>query len=176
MDWNDPPPSDHLALAQRQAAARRGLARIMENRQRRREEWRSEALSLWQQWRLDPLFLLGVGLYWGEGDKSANKRLALSNSDVHLLRVWLRWCGRFLPGVRLNYWLCIHDNCDLEEARAFWRRELGVEITWVSVAVSRASKRKRRSLPHGTVKISLSRGSLEWYTKMLVWLELARGL
>jgi hypothetical protein len=78
--------------------------------------------------------------------------------------------------VGLNFWLCIHDNCDLEAARAFWRRELNVEITWVSVAVSRASKRRRRSLPHGTLRVSLGRGSLEWYSKMLVWLELAQDL
>jgi hypothetical protein len=102
--------------------------------------------------------------------------LALSNADVNLLRTWLAWCGRFVPGVRLNYSLCIHDTCDLEAARAFWRRELKVEITWVSLAVSRASKRRRRTLPHGTLKVSLGRDSLEWYTKMMVWLELARGL
>jgi hypothetical protein len=92
-----------------------------------------------------------------------------------LLRVWLRWCARFLPGVRLNFWLCIHANRNVEKARAFWRQELGIEITWVSEAVSRASKRRRRTLPHGTLKVSLGRGSLEWYTKMLVWLELAQA-
>jgi hypothetical protein len=170
-------PSSPLALAQRQAAASRGRARIMENRRRRNERWRIEALSLWEKWRHDPLFMLGIGLHWGEGEKtSAGKRLALSNADVNLLHTWLAWCDRFVPGVRLNYWLCIHDTCDLEAARSFWRRELNVELTWVSLAVSRSSKRRRRTLPHGTVKVSLGRGSLEWYTKMMVWLELAQGM
>jgi hypothetical protein len=121
--------------------------------------------------------MLGVGPYWGEGEKTpSSKRLALSNADVNLLRTWLRWCDRFLPTVRLNCWLCIHDNCDLEAACAFWRRELNVEIPWVSVVVSSASKRRRRSLPHGTLKISVGRGSLEWYTKTLIWIELAQLL
>jgi hypothetical protein len=166
-----------LALAQRRKAASRGRAQIAENRKQRRDRWRAEALSLWRDWRQDPLFVLGVGLYWGEGDKSSgNKRLALSNADPRLLRTWLRWCGRFLPGVRLNFWLCVHDECDVAEARAFWKQELNQEVTWASVAVSRASNRRRRSLPHGTLKVSLGRGSLEWYTKMLVWLELAQGI
>ncbi len=160
--------------------SKRGLAgvrKIMDNRKRRRERWRVEALALWEEWRRDPLFLLGVGLYWGEGDKSSiNNRLGLSNADADLLRTWVRWCGHFLPGVRLNYWLCIHDNCDLKAARAYWRRELNIEVTWVSVAVSKASKRRRRSLPHGTLRVSVGRGSLEWFTKMLVWLELAQQL
>ena len=171
-------PSEDAARAQRQTAARRrGIEKIMANRKQRRERWRAEAISLWEKWKHDPLFVLGVGLYWGEGEKqSSNKRLALSNSDPNLLRTWLRWCARFVPGVRLNFWLCIHDTCDQAAARAFWRRELNVEITWVSVAVSRASKRRRKTLPHGTLKISLGRGSLEWYTKMLVWLDLAHQL
>ena len=176
MDRNNPLRSSQLALTQRRDAAYRGLAQIMANRERRRERWRAEAVSLWEEWRHDPLFVLGVGLYWGEGDKSSNKRLALSNSDANLLRVWLRWCGRFMPGVRLNFSLSIHDNCDVEAARAFWKRELGIEVTWVSVAVSRASKRKRNTLPHGTLAISLGRGSLEGYVKMMVWLELAQQL
>jgi hypothetical protein len=170
--------SSALALAQRQAAASLGRAQIMANRNQRQQRWRAEALSLWEQWRHDPLFVLGVGLYWGEGEKTCGtkQKLALSNTDPNLLRTWLRWCSRFVPGVRLNFWLCIHDNADLEEARTFWRRELNIEITWTSVAVSRASKRKRRSLPHGTLRVSLGRGSLEWHTKMLVWLGLAQKL
>jgi hypothetical protein len=121
--------------------------------------------------------MLGIGLYWGEGEKnSTNRRLALSNASADLLRVWLRWCERFLPGVRLNFWLCLHDDADVQKARAFWRRELNIEVTWVSIAVSRVSKRRRNTLPHGTIKVSLGRGSLEWHTKMMVWLELARSL
>jgi hypothetical protein len=167
----------NLSLEQRQHAASLGRAQVEANRKRRREQWRAEALTLWEKWRHDPLFVLGIGLYWGEGEKSSlSKRIALSNSDVNLLRTWLRWCARFLPGMQLNSWLCIHDNCDLEEARAYWRRELNVEVTWVSVAVSCASKRKRRTLPYGTLRVSLGRGSLEWYTKMLVWMELAQAL
>jgi hypothetical protein len=177
-------PSEDEARAQRQADARRanakrGRDKIMANRKERRERWRAEALSLWKKWKHDPLFLLGVGLYWGEGEKtnsSGGKCLALSNADPNLLRVWLRWCARFVPQVSLNSCLSIHDNCDLEAARAYWREELNLEIKWVSMAVSRASKRKRRTLPYGTLKIRLGRGSLEWYTKMLVWLELAHEL
>jgi hypothetical protein len=161
--------------------SKRGLAgvmKIMENRRRRREQWQAEAPSLWEKWKQDPLFVLGVGLYWGEGEKTSGGRkcLSLSNADPNLLRTWLRWCARFVPGVRLNFCLSIHDDGDLEAARTFWRRELNIEITWVCVAVSRASQRKRRTLPYGTLKISLGRGSLEWHTKMLIWLELAQGL
>jgi hypothetical protein len=162
--------------------SKRGLAgvfKIMENRQKRREEWRIEARVLWQRWHKDPLFILGVALYWGEGHKSGKSpRLALSNSDVAMLQVWLRWCRRFLPGVSLVYYLHVHDHCDPDAARQFWKDQLGVDVTWWGIAVSRASKRKREpnTLPHGTLNVRVSRGSVEWYTKMMVWLDLAQGL
>jgi hypothetical protein len=154
-------------------------------RRQRREQWAAEAVRLWELWRPDPFFLLGIGLYWGEGDKMSRRRtprhsyprrLGLSNSDAGLLRVWLRWCQRFLPDVPLRYDLNIHEDCAVEAARQFWKRELGVEVNSVSVAVSCASKRQRNSLPHGTLRICVGRGSCEWHTKMLVWLELAQQL
>jgi hypothetical protein len=124
MDGSNPMRSSDPAPTQKRTASLKCIAKIEANRKQRRERWRSEAVSLWRKWRRGPLFVLGVGLYWGEGEKAAsNKRLALSNADPNLLRTWLRWCARFLPGVRLNFWLCIHEGCDLEAARAFWRRE-----------------------------------------------------
>jgi hypothetical protein len=148
-------------------------------RQQRREKWAAEAVVLWERWRSDPLFLFGVALYWGEGDKvcrGGQRRLALSNSHPGLLRVWLRWCHRFLPAVPLRSDLNVHEGCDVEAARQFWKRELGLEVNSVTVAVSSASKRRRNCLPHGTLKVRVGLGSCEWHTKMLVWLELAQRL
>jgi hypothetical protein len=154
-----------------------GVMKIMQNRRLRREQWRKDAVALWNQWCHDPLFVFGVALYWGEGSKSRlDPRLALTNSDVEMLRVWIRWCRRFMPGVPLDCSLIIHDSCDLEVARTFWKREIGVEAKVVTVAVSSASKRKRNCLPHGTLKVRVGRGSREWLTKMLVWLELSKTL
>ena len=154
-----------------------GVRKIMENRQRRCEQWQAEARVLWGRWRGDPLFLLGVGLYWGEGQKCRRSAsLALSNADPQLLQVWLRWYQRFLPGVPLYSVLHIHDGGDVRAARLFWERQLGIVVNAVAVAVSSASKRKRRTLPNGTLKVRVGRGGLEWYTKMLVWLDLAQQL
>jgi hypothetical protein len=169
--------SSDLALAQRQLAASRGRAQIEENHKRRRESWRAEARGLWEQLRADSFFILGVALYWGEGTKcNTTPRLALTNSDVNMLRVWLRWCRRYLPGLPLVYQLHIHENCDLDAALCFWREQLGIDVRVVSRAVSRASKQTRHTLPNGTLKVVVGRGSVEWLTKMLVWLELAQQM
>jgi hypothetical protein len=81
-----------------------------------------------------------------------------------------------MPGVPLDFSLVIHDRCDVQDARRFWKEELGIDVRVVSIAVSSASKRVRNSLPHGTLKVRVGRGSVEWLTKMLQWLELAQRL
>jgi hypothetical protein len=169
--------SSELALAQRRLSVQRARAQVEENRRQRRLCWRAEARLLWEKWHTDPLFLLGVGLYWGEGHKSPRfSRLQLSNTDVHLLRVWVAWCQRFLPSIPLKSSLNLDPNCDAEAARRFWEEQLDIKIGYVWVAVSAASKRRRNTLPNGTLNIRVGRGSLEWYTKMMIWLELAHDL
>jgi hypothetical protein len=130
---------------------RRGLAgvrQIAANRARQKDQWRAEARAAWPHLRRDPLFTLGLGLYWGEGTKSRRSpRLALTNSDPGLLRAWLAWCRRFMPGIPLDYSLVIHDAAAVPAARAFWARELGVDVQVVSVAVSRSSRRRGRRGP-----------------------------
>ena len=118
-----------------------------------------------------------VGLYWGEGHKCIRPaRLRLSNADMRLLRVWLAWCQRFLPGVPLKYELNLHSSCDPAAARSFWEEHLNIKVTSTWTAISAASRRRRNTLPNGTLNIQVCRGSLEWYTKMMVWLELAHDL
>jgi hypothetical protein len=81
-----------------------------------------------------------------------------------------------MPGVPLDYSLVVHDTCDVFEAKRYWKQQLGVDVQVISVAVSSASKRTRNSLPYGTLKVRVGRGSVEWLTKMLVWMELAQHL
>jgi hypothetical protein len=78
--------------------------------------------------------------------------------------------------VPLRYGLAVHDTCDIEAAKQFWKRELGVDVPVVWTAVSSASKRKRNTLPYGTLRIRVGRGACEWLTKMTVWLQLAQAL
>jgi hypothetical protein len=158
---------------------RLGVAGAAAKHRQRREKWAAEGVLLWEQWRHDPFFLLGIGLYWGEGAKvcrATQTRLALSNSDPGLLRVWVSWSRRFLPGVPVYSELTVHDTCNVQAAQQFWERELNIRVTSVTVAVSLASKRKRNSLPNGALRVRVGRGSVEWLTKMLTWIELAQVL
>jgi hypothetical protein len=77
---------------------------------------------------------------------------------------------------RYAYIRTLIGPCAADEARRFWEEKLDIKIDYVWVSASTASKRIRNTLPNGTLNIRVGRCSLEWYTKMMVWLELAQDL
>jgi hypothetical protein len=150
--------------------------------ERRRSEWRREAEVSWMLHHCEPLFTLGIGLYWGEGGKrwGANPhgvRLEISNSDPGLIATWLKWCQAYIPDVPLHLRLFVHDGVDHQCAKAFWRQELDWQMDIpVYTAVSTASRRTLSSgrLPNGTAAVRAGRGAAEAACKMLHWIRLIR--
>jgi transposase-like protein len=50
-----------------------------------------EALQKIQSISSNELFFLGLGLYWGEGVKSVNGSLSVTNSDPKVIQIMIRW-------------------------------------------------------------------------------------
>lgn len=133
----------------------------------------AEADSMLVKFQNDPLFNMGIGLYWGEGSKRTPE-LQISNSDPALVKVWLQWLKKFAPNHAYRSSLNIHDNADKEKAVEHWRK-VGIDGGLkVYVSVSKASKRKLEigRLPNGTISISMGKGSREWYTMMMHWIQM----
>jgi len=77
----------------------------------------------------DPLFQLGVGLYWAEGAKR-NKTFAFINSDSDMVNVMLQWIERFFPIPRKNVSvrLFAHKPYREEGCEEMWSKEIGVSL------------------------------------------------
>lgn len=140
----------------------------------RASKWREEANLEWGVLRGDPLFILGVGLYWGEGEK-LSRCLGLSNSDPKVIRVWCSWLRKFAPNVALRGRVSAHADVEHTKATIYWRGVSGVQAIKVYLAVSSASagKRPRRKLPYGTFSVQMCVGARKWHTKMMTWIGLA---
>jgi hypothetical protein len=158
---------DHLAsirLLANDSHRRAKLTRI--------ERWKTEADEVWARYCLNPLFGVGIGLYWGEGEKGYD-RLSLCNSDPQLIETWLRWCRAFIPGCALRARLQLHADVDPMVAVAEWQRAVGVNVPIrVYWAVSAANgKRKPVKQSRGTLTVLLRQGSTEWFYKMARFIE-----
>lgn len=76
------------------------------------------------------LFGLGVGLFWGEGNKVSSTSLRLGNTDPALIRTYLRFL-REVCTVRedkIRFGLQVFNDSDPVAAKKYWLEELSVGV------------------------------------------------
>jgi hypothetical protein len=69
----------------------------------------------------------GMFLYWGEGGKTLNSTVALSNTDPSMLKFYIHWLS--LLGVstkEIRVTLHIYADMESGETVSFWSKELGL--------------------------------------------------
>jgi hypothetical protein len=126
----------------------------------------------------DPLWVAGVCLYWGEGDKNTKQMLAVTNADPSILRLFMSWTVMYLdPEPSWVLSLNIHAANDELAARAHWAAELSLgepDFTRSFVKPPGTGHRKNQ-LPHGICRVRLRRSSDAWHRTM-AWIEAIDGL
>lgn len=111
----------------------------------------------------DPLHQLGCMLYWAEGSKTRNG-VIFTNADADMVGLFLRFLRRCYAvvddQVALSVNVHLGNGLTLEEIESWWLDRVGLPRRCLRRAmvnqVSRASKRKRRTLPYGTVRLAVS--------------------
>ena len=102
-------------------------------------------------------------LYWAEGHRNRNQVL-FTNSDADMLmlfRNFLRDCYAIADEqIALNVNVHLGNGLTLAEVESWWINRLVLPRTCLRKAIvnrpSRASQRKRRTLPYGTVRLTVS--------------------
>jgi hypothetical protein len=95
---------------------------LRSNRLQREKDLLPIAQAEFEKYACDPLFQLGIGLYWAEGAKSSGG-VMFTNSDIEMVEVMLKWFENFTTYTRnsLRYRLYIHkpyahENCEQQWA------------------------------------------------------------
>jgi hypothetical protein len=109
------------------------------------------------------LHQLGCMLYWAEGSKYRN-RAVFTNSDPEMLALFLRFLrecyGLGTDRITLTVNVHLGNGMTLAEIEAWWLDRLRLPSDCVRQATvntpSRASQRKRRTLPYGTVRLAVN--------------------
>ena len=113
------------------------------------------------------IWLLGLGLYIGEGSKTT-EQIRIVNSDPAVVRMSIRWfkeaCG--LKDENLGISLHIYPDNDPNECMQYWKKVTGLKaenFRWISV--DRRTNKKRShagKLLYGTAHITVvSKGNKE---------------
>ena len=75
------------------------------------------------------LFGIGLGLYWGEGNKANKNTIRLGNTDDRLLKIFIKFLIKFFK-IRKNdlkFHLHIFTDIDVNEAKQYWMSKLNIK-------------------------------------------------
>jgi hypothetical protein len=104
------------------------------------------------------LFGLGLGLYWGEGNKANQTSIRLGNTDPLLIEAFVRFLTE-LFGVskdNLKFGLQIFSDIDQDEALNFWIKKLSVrpsQFYKITVTISGSLGTYRKKNRYGVVTV-----------------------
>lgn len=75
------------------------------------------------------LFGLGLGIYWGEGNKANLYSVRVGTTDAQMILVFRRFltqiCG--VPKEKFKYSLMVFKNASTDKARKFWSKTLQIK-------------------------------------------------
>lgn len=101
---------------------------------------------------------LGLGLYWGEGNKANKHSIRLGNTDPTLVRTFINFLIQ-LFGVNkddLHFGLQIFTDIDPVSALAYWTKELGVKPSQfykITVTISGSIGTYRKKSQYGVITV-----------------------
>lgn len=132
-----------------------------------------EAIKEFRRLRKDPLFIAGMGIYWGEGDKNfTNGQVRVSNTNSDLLRTF----NLFLKGCcgvekkKIRCYLVLYPDLDTNACLSHWSKNVSIEKGNFCNPTIIQGKHKTKKLSYGICTIVTTNKRLK--KKLLTWLQL----
>lgn len=152
----------------------RAAAAHHQNRLAREKERVPSIIEFFNKHEKEPLFHLGVGLYWAEGAKNSGG-VMFTNSDEKMIQVMIEWFERYTEYSRLDlrYRLYIHKPYAHENCERWWSEKLLVPLTsFTKTSFKPTSKGiKIRQNYKGCLRIEVPRSTVLLH-KIKIWTDL----
>lgn len=143
-----------------------------ENLRKVYQEAKREAHREFGELKYHPLFIAGVVIYWGEGDKISAYNARIANTDPTMIKLFVGFlrdvCG--VPPARIKAWILIYPDLSAEVCKKFWIEKTGLKSENFTKCITIKGRHKTRRLHHGVCNVGIS--SKYFKKKILVWLEL----
>src|SRR3989344_540198 len=137
-----------------------------------RKECQDEALVEFPRLKNDPLFISGIMLYWGEGDKGKGSQVRVSNSDPELSRLFYSFLKTSLkvPEEKINASLILYPDLIDSVQKNFWSKATGISLSQFKKSTYIKGRHPTRRLSYGVCIVYVTGRKLK--EKILKWIEL----
>lgn len=121
-----------LALKDRRKIAVETYRKTMKlKRQRRNSEYYKNQVNKWVPLSEREMFIAGLFLYLGEGNKVSRSSIGITNTDPSVVKFALYWIINSLkiPKNKIRIQLHLYGDMDFENEISFWLKELKMKRT-----------------------------------------------
>lgn len=156
--------------------AKKRLRLINKSRSEMWEQWREKARQQarddFPRLKLDPLFISGIMIYWGEGDSKPGNPFRLSNTDPRMIALYTKFLTESLNISKDNLRSTIILYPDLSEKKCidFWRKTMEIPESQFYKTQFIKGRHPTKRLSHGICMITC--GNRQIKEKVLVWIDL----
>lgn len=118
------------------------------------------------------LFLSGLFLYWGEGNKTSRYRIALTNTDPVMLKFFLKWLKNIGGDLsKLKGKIHLYSNMDIDKSVAYWSRTLKVSSSifrspYIKSSIAKKDSDYKGRFGFGTCSLWIDGRDLEDFVSM----------
>lgn len=143
-----------------------------QNLARAYQQAKAEAKTEFNALKYHPLFISGLSIYWGEGDKSTHHTARIGNVDPLLIRVFVKFlveiCG--VPKNNIKAYVLLYPDLDDNTCKNFWIAQSGLDSTNFTKSIKIQGRHKTRRLTYGVCTVGYS--STYFKVKIYEWLKL----
>jgi hypothetical protein len=107
------------------------------------------------------MFIAGLFLYWGEGNKSQRSTISINNTDPSVMKFALFWLvkGLNIAKEKIQVFLHLYDDMNINEEINYWSQELNIDKQQFSrpyIKKSKKSSLDHKGFGHGTCGIRVN--------------------
>lgn len=170
---------ERLSLITRRQASQRMrtlVEKINQKRQKLYHATRRAAENQFKELKGDPLFIAGLMIYWGEGDrKLENGAIRVSNTDPALLKFFYFFIKKYLHEISHNIraYLVLYPDLDEEECKKYWSKNIEIPMERFMKSTYIHGRHLTKRLAYGICTITIS--SRAYKEKIHAWLNLMRS-
>jgi len=135
-------------------------------------EAEKEAAKEFELFKWFPLFIAGICIFWGEGDKISKHQVRIANVDPRLIKIFVNFlkkvCG--IPKEKIRAYILIYPDLEAQDCVNYWAKQSGLGLENFTKCIIIRGKHKIRRLNYGVCNITVSSSYLS--RKINIWLNL----
>lgn len=139
------------------------------------ESYRKEARDEFGGLKDDPLFIAGLMLYWGEGDKKIeNSTIKFINSEPGMIKIFYSFLiNRMnIPGEKIRFNLLLYPDLADIPMRKFWSSAIDIPLAQFRKSTYIQGRHPKRRLSYGVGNLYV--GGRKYKEKLMEWIRLCQ--